>query len=179
MQWLNEPAYYSIVDEKITVRTSPTTDFWRVTHYDFIRDNGHFYFNSIETDFIAEVKISGNYKDQYDQAGIMIRIDQNNWIKTGIEYVDNTQQLSAVVTRDYSDWSVSPLEVLPRPLYLRVERRSEAIRISYSGTGSEYTLLRLAYFPVVPRLQVGLMCASPDGEGYEVVFENYQVKPVV
>lgn len=179
MEWLNEPALCSILDDKITVKTLPRTDFWRVTHYDFIRDNGHFYFDWVDGDFVAEVEVSGNYKDLYDQAGVMLRVDEHNWIKTGIEYVDGLQQLSAVVTRDYSDWSVTPLDEPLEPLYLRVERYSETIRISYKNTESKYVLLRLAYFPNTPKVQMGIMCASPEGEGYKAVFKNYQLKSVV
>lgn len=175
MQWLNEPAHWSISGNQIIVKTSPNTDFWRVTHYDFIRDSGHFYFERVNTDFVVDVEIRGSYQDLYDQAGIMIRSDENHWIKTGIEYVDGVQNLSAVVTHDYSDWSVTPLPKPLTALHLRVERRKEAIHISYLDANSNYALLRLAYFPIVPELQVGIMCASPEGSGYEVVFDNYQL----
>ena len=175
MQWLNEPAHWSSSSNRIVVNTSPNTDFWRVTHYGFIRDSGHFYFERVNTDFVVEVEIRGNYQDLYDQAGIMIRSDENHWIKTGIEYVDGVQHLSAVVTHDYSDWSVTPLLKPLASLRLRVERRKEAIHISYLDASSKYALLRLAYFPIVPELQVGIMCASPEGDGYEVVFNNYRL----
>jgi uncharacterized protein len=174
MQWLNKPAHWSISSNQIIVRTSPKTDFWRMTHYGFIRDNGHFYFDRIDTDFVVEVDIRGGYKDLYDQAGIMIRSDENHWIKAGIEYVDGVQHLSTVVTHDYSDWSVIPLPTPLSPLRLRVERRKEAIHISYIDENSQYALLRLTYFPIM-EVQVGIMCASPDGDGYEVVFDNYQL----
>jgi uncharacterized protein len=104
----------------------------------------------------------------------MIRSDENHWIKTGIEYVDGAQYLSVVVTHGYSDWSVTPLLTTLSPLRLRVERRKEAIHISYVDESSKYALLRLAYFPTM-EVQVGIMCASPDGNGYEVVFDNYQL----
>ncbi len=175
MQWLNEPAQGSEADNQIVVTTAPKTDFWRITHYGFIRDDGDFYFQRVNTDFVVEVKIYGNYKDLYDQAGIMIRADEKQWIKTGIEYVDGVQNLSAVVTRGYSDWSVTPLQEPPDFLQLRVERRKEAIHISYLDEHSRYTLLRMASFPDVPELQVGIMCASPQGDGYEVVFKDYQL----
>ncbi|MBD2102673.1 DUF1349 domain-containing protein [Leptolyngbya sp. FACHB-261] len=175
MQWLNEPAHWSSSSNQIIVNTSPKTDFWRVTHYGFIRDNGHFYFEQVDTDFVVEVEILGRYKDLYDQAGIMIRSDQNHWIKTGIEYVEGIQHLSAVVTHDYSDWSVTPLLTPPPSLRLRVERRKEAIHISYVDANSKYALFRLAYFPTEQEVQVGIMCASPEGDGYEAIFDNYQL----
>ncbi|WLT37558.1 DUF1349 domain-containing protein [Synechocystis sp. B12] len=176
MQWLNEPPQWSESDQQITVKTAPKTDFWRITHYDFIRDNGHFYFNEIVTDFTADVKIRGNYQDLYDQAGIMIRADERHWIKTGIEYVNGVQNLSAVVTHDYSDWSMTPLPHAPEYLQLRVERRRETIQIFYWEQSSGYIPFRMTYLPTSEALQVGVMCASPEGNGYTVTFENYQLK---
>lgn len=174
MQWLNEPSQWTDSGDRLIVKTSPKTDFWRITHYGFIRDTGHFYFDSISTDFVVDVKIRGNYKDLYDQAGLMLRVDEKHWIKTGIEYVDGVQNLSAVVTHDYSDWSVIPLPKPPDVLHLRVERSKEAIQIFYLNEASNYAMLRMTYLPY-ETLQVGVMCASPDGDGFEVTFEDYQV----
>lgn len=175
MNWLNEPSQWSKTGEQILVRTEPKTDFWRVTHYNFIRDTGHFYFEQIDADFAMEVTIRGDYHDLYDQAGIMIRLNAYHWIKAGIEYVDGTQYLSAVVTRDYSDWSVMPLFPPPASLHLKAERRQEAIHLAYLAPDSTFKQFRLAYFPPRP-VQVGMMCASPEGGGFEVVFEHYQMQ---
>ena len=43
-QWLNSPANWQIEGEKLSIDVSPNTDFWRKTHYGFIRDSGHFYY---------------------------------------------------------------------------------------------------------------------------------------
>jgi regulation of enolase protein 1 (concanavalin A-like superfamily) len=172
MQWLNEPTEWFRSGNRLIVKTSPKTDFWRTTHYGFIRDTGHFYFDTFSTDFVMEVSIRGQYKDLYDQAGIMLRIDEKHWIKTGIEFVDGVQNLSAVVTHDYSDWSIIPLSNPPEVLHLRVDRRQEAIHIFYRDDASEYRLFRLTYLPG-DRIQAGIMCASPDGDGFEVSFDNF------
>ena len=175
MQWLNPPTHWSHLDNRLTVKTLPKTDFWRVTHYGFIRDTGHFYFDPVTTDFVVEVDISGDYKTLYDQAGIMIRSDDRHWIKTGIEYVDGVQHLSAVVTHDYSDWSMTPLPSPPALLHLKVERQKDTVQISYTDESGASIPLRLAYFPISPTIQVGIMCASPEGDGFDVAFENYQL----
>ena len=176
MQWLNEPPQWSESDKQLMVKTAPKTDFWRITHYGFIRDNGHFYFSAIATDFTVEVTIRGEYKDLYDQAGIMLRVDEKHWIKTGIEYVDGVQNLSAVVTHVYSDWSRTPLPDAPESLRLKVERRQETIQIFYWEPSSGYVPFRMTYLPTSEALQVGIMGASPEGDGYLVTFEDYQLK---
>ena len=109
MQWFNEPPQWQHNGDEIHVSVAPGTDFWRKTHYGFIRDNGHLYVQRVAGDFVAEVKVAGAYRDLYDQAGLMVRIDDAHWVKTGIEFVHGVQYVSAVVTNDFSDWSVAPL----------------------------------------------------------------------
>jgi regulation of enolase protein 1 (concanavalin A-like superfamily) len=175
MKWHQEPPRWGVKDNQITVVTTAKTDFWRKTHYGFIRDNGHFYFQEIKGDFVAEVKVIGNYESLYDQAGLMLRFDETNWIKCGIEFVEGVQQASAVVTWDFSDWSVVALEEDPSLIWLRLARRKETVEIHYSLDGEKFRMLRLAYFPPTAAVQVGLMCASPDGEGFSVVFEDLNI----
>jgi uncharacterized protein len=176
MQWLNEPPAWEARAGWLEVTSAPKSDFWRKTHYGFIRDSGHFYYLVVDGDFVVEARINGQYEALYDQAGLMLRVDAENWIKTGIEYFEQRQHASAVVTRDFSDWSVSPLERNPPSLWLRVTRKAEAVEIFYALDGQNYTLLRLAY--LVPAVtQVGLMCASPEGPGFRVTFEDFRVQP--
>lgn len=174
MQWYNPPSDWELKDEQVRVTAGAKTDFWRKTHYGFIRDDGNFYYEQITGNFVVEVKVSGQYKTLYDQAGLMIRQDETTWLKCGIEFVDGVQQASAVVTRHYSDWSVVPLRENPAACFLRVKRMAEAVEIFYSLDGKQYSLLRMAYLTEAEALQVGLMCASPQGEGFSVVFEGFR-----
>jgi uncharacterized protein len=177
LTWLNPPVEWKWQDaETLEVKTAAKTDFWRLTHYGFIRDNGHFYYQSVAGDFKVSLKVAGNYRDLYDQAGLMVRLDEKNWLKCGIEFVDGIQNLSVVVTRDYSDWSILPLTSNPVEIWLEVRRKAEAIEVHYSLTGeiNDYHMLRMTYLTTQEELQVGLMCASPDGEGFSVTFSDFK-----
>lgn len=176
MKWYNEPPAWNVEEDKITVTSGGKTDFWRETHYGFIRDNGHFFYQEITGDFIIEVKVNGEYQDLYDQAGIMVRLDEANWLKCGIEFVEGVQQISAVVTRDYSDWSVVPAPQNPASIWLRLTRRGTAVEIHYSFDGKEYTMLRLAYLTPAQTLTAGVMCASPEGNGFPITFEKLKIE---
>lgn len=178
MQWHNEPPRWQSRDDRIEVSVAGGTDFWRKTHYGFTRDNGHFGYVEVDGDFTAEVKVNGSYRELYDQAGLMLRTDAEHWIKTGIEYVQGVQYVSAVVTNDFSDWSVAPLAGSPASIWLRVIRKAEAVEIFYSLDGAAYTLLRIAYLQPSAKTKVGVMCAAPDGHGFDVSFEGLNVQPV-
>lgn len=178
MQWLNEPPSWNDQSGRLQVITGPQTDFWRKTHNNAIRDNGHFYFQEVQGDFEAELKFSGLYQDLYDHAGLMLRVNEENWIKTGIELFDGAQHASAVVTRDFSDWSVVRLEGQPAALWLRVSRQAETVNIYYSLNGTDFLMLRRAYLVPSESLQVGPMCAAPRGNGFSVTFEDFTVRSI-
>ena len=106
----------------------------------------------------------------------MVRVDEETWIKCGIELVDGVQHASAVVTRDYSDWSVVPLPQNPPQIWLRVVRQGSAIEVFYALDGAHYTMIRTAYLSEAERAQVGLMCAAPEGDGFTVTFEDFTIQ---
>ena len=176
MEWYNEPDSWSLENEKLIVDVTPQTDFWRKTHYGFIVDDGPFYYCNRGGEFEVSVKISGEYKTRYDQMGLMLRIDEKHWIKTGIEYVDGVYNFSTVVTNDYSSWSVIALNVKPAAVWIKAIRRIDAIEIFYSLDGKNFQLSNLVYFPEYKSAMVGMMSASPDGHGFRAVFESFKIK---
>jgi hypothetical protein len=176
MHWYNEPPAWMVDGDALEVTVGSKTDFWRKTHYGFIRDNGHFYYQEVRGDFTAEVKVIGRYASLYDQAGLMFRLDEAHWLKCGIEFVEGVQQASVVVTRDYSDWSVIPLPQNPPAIWLRLVRLDSAIEVFYALDGEHYTMIRTTYLPVRELTQIGPMGAAPEGAGFAVRFEGFRVK---
>lgn len=178
MKWYQEPKKWSGTPHSLSVTVDSSTDYWRITHYGFIRDNGPFYYQEVEGNFEASVKVSGQYKELFHQAGLMVRIDNKNWIKTGIEYVDGVQNVSAVVTREVSDWSVVPRNDSPASIWLKLLRKGDYVEISYSFDHKEYKMLRLAYFPPKVKAQIGVVAAAPGKLPFNVLFEDFEVKPI-
>jgi hypothetical protein len=174
--WRNEPPNWTVDGDAIRATTAPKTDFWPTTHYGFIRDTGHFYAREWTGDFVAEVKVTGAYRALYDQAGLMVRADETTWLKCGIEYLDGVQQASVVVTREYSDWSVAPLPTNPPAIWLRLTRTGSDIDVRYALDGKTHNLLRLAYLTPAPAVEVGVMCASPEGDGFSVTFDAFTLR---
>jgi len=175
MPWLNPPPTYLADGRTINAQAAARTDFWRKTHNGELRDSGHFYYEAVSGDFVASVKVIGQYAALYDQAGIMVRQDETTWIKCGIEFVNGVQMASAVVTRDYSDWSVRPL-ANPQAIWLRVARHGGTIEVYISLDGVSYEMIRQAYLSDAPTLNVGVMFCAPTGNGFAVRFEDVVIQ---
>ena len=125
------------------------------------------------------MRVAGDYRHLYDQAGLMVRLDERTWIKAGIEYAYDRQNLSVVVTREFSDWSVLPLPTAPAEIGLRLTRHGSAIRVEHSLDGIRFDMLRLAYLPPHEPVAVGVMCCSPQREGFAARFEGFRVGPPI
>ena len=176
MTWFNEPQGWEVVSPTKMIMNVPSqTDYWRVAHYGFTVDDAPFYYATYGGEFEAKVKITGNYVTTFDQMGLMLRIDHENWIKTGIEYVDGKQKVSSVVTHKTSDWSVLELDHAPKSIWIKVIRKLDAVEIFYSLDDTKYIMLRMCWLQDNVPVMVGLMGASPDGEGFEAIFEDFKV----
>jgi regulation of enolase protein 1 (concanavalin A-like superfamily) len=176
MTWLNEPRNWKQEGGHLSVFADAHTDFWRKTHYGFVRDSGHFYYEKVSGDFEVETVFRGSYESLYDQAGLMVRLDETTWMKTGIEFVHGIHCVSAVVTRDYSDWSVLPLQSYPGSLRLRLKRKGGAVTVEYQAGDGAWIMFRTAYLSTANELEVGRMVAAPDGPGFEVVFSEFRME---
>ncbi len=176
MQWFNEPELYEIKNGTLTMDVPAQCDYWRVAHYGFTVDDGPFLYGMYGGEFEAKVKVSGDYKVRFDQAGMMIRIDKDNYMKCGIEYVDGKFNISTVVTHNTSDWSLIRLDKPVDYIWLKAVRRKDAIEVFYSFDDKEYTMMRTLWMQQNTPVMVGLMAACPDGNGFRAKFSDFHVK---
>ncbi|PWS28604.1 DUF1349 domain-containing protein [Pedobacter yonginense] len=176
MTWFNEPEQWAIKNNSLVMQVTPKSDYWRISHYGFTVDDAPFYYSNYGGEFEAKVKLTGAYKARFDQMGLMIRTDHENYIKTGVEFVDGKFNVSTVVTHTKSDWSVTTLKEVPAFIWIKVVRRLDALEIFYSLDDKTYLMVRNAPLKDNAPVQVGLMAACPDGDGFEAKFEHFSVK---
>jgi len=172
MHWLNEPAKWSEEFDVLRVTADAGTDFWRTTGYGYNRDTGHLYGDVTAGELDLSMRLCGSYSAQYDQAGAMVRIDERNWIKTGIEYFEGRMRLSTVVTYEYSSWVVAELPESTNELALLLTRRGDALEVRYSLDGGAQELAALVHLPPEVQVLAGAMCAAPTGGGFQVTFQD-------
>jgi regulation of enolase protein 1 (concanavalin A-like superfamily) len=177
-RWINEPPCWERKRGEgnvtaLRVQTGAQTDFWNNTFYQFKHTNGHMLAYCITGDFTLELTFSAVYKELYDQAGAMIRVNDDNWLKCGIEFTDGCRRFSAVVTRDdQSDWSIRPVSGrVDEPVRLRLSRHAESLRVEVMED-ARWELVRLAFLSMDATVEAGPMCCSPVGAGLDVYFSE-------
>jgi uncharacterized protein len=176
MIWMNPPESVKQEGDKLIVQSRAKTDFWRKTSYGYITDNGHFFHLLVEGDFTFQACIGGKYAALYDQAGLMVRFGAENWMKCGTEFFDGRRHASVVFTRDFSDWSTMPDLSDTAPVWWRAVRRKYSMQISCSADGQKFTTVREGFFPPREQVQVGIMCAAPEGPGFEATFSDLKLQ---
>lgn len=175
--WLNEPGDWGFEAGGLRAVTDHGTDFWRETHYGFTRDTGHFLGLATAGDFTAEVRVQAEYRALYDQAGIMLRLDERHWLKAGIELSDGQAMLGSVLTIGRSDWATGPYSGDPGDLRLRLTVAEGVVRLQASADGRRWGLVRLAPFPRAAAYLVGPMCCTPERAGLAVRFSEFRLGP--
>ncbi|MDD3823756.1 MAG: DUF1349 domain-containing protein [Sphaerochaetaceae bacterium] len=176
--WSHEPEH-RWHDDALTLKTQSGTDFWQGTHYGFRRDDGHCLLTDVEQDFSLVVRCSFTPANRYDQGGVMVRIDAENWIKIGIEAESKSvSRLGSVVTNlGYSDWATQDIDAAIRRMWYRVQGKGPDVLIECSETGKSWNQMRITHLHAYPgRLSIGVYACSPSqGDGCEVTFDHLHI----
>ena len=176
MTWLNPPISENYANGVLNVRARGKTDFWRKTYYGYVTDNGHFMNFPVAGEFAMQARVVADYGALYDQAGIMVRLDERHWMKCGSEFFEGKRWASVVFTHDYSDWSTMDDVSQSGPAWWRVVRKKDSIEAQCSKDGEKFTTVRQGYFPADGKVMVGVMCASPEGAGFDAVFDQLTIE---
>ncbi|NUO59587.1 MAG: DUF1349 domain-containing protein [Hamadaea sp.] len=179
MSWLNEPGEWSSEGGVLRAVTEFRTDFWRETFYGWVTDNGHFFSLPVTGDFTAEVVVAAEHTTRFDQAGMMVRADARNWLKSGLEVTSGVVQVSTVYTRGFSDVSMAPVAGFRGEVAMRVTRFGAALTVHCRSGDDPWQLLRLGYLDLPATVEVGVMCCSPERAGLRATFRDFRVGPPI
>ena len=167
--WTRPPKVYKIEEKKITMTTEPDTDLWQRTYYGFQNDNAPcLQMKTSEKFFTFVVKNEFESKKKYDQSGIVMYLDSDNWAKASVEYEnDKIQRLGTVVTNNgYSDWSSNDIPSSIKSMWFRFSRRESDYYIEYSDDGKNWNQMRLFHmFKGDGEISFGIYACSPNKEG--------------
>ncbi|HLF89898.1 MAG TPA: DUF1349 domain-containing protein [Anaerolineales bacterium] len=166
--WFNEPARYQL-GNGLEIFTGEKTDFWQSTHYGFQRDNGHCLFTRQTGDFSLMTHVEFRPQEQYDQCGLMVRVDRKNWIKVSTEYENEEHsRLGSVVTNlGYSDWATQDISSSHSEMGYRISKNGRDFLLEGSYDGQTWLQLRITHLhKVSERLEVGIYACSPIGKDF-------------
>ncbi|MFA9464171.1 MAG: DUF1349 domain-containing protein [Velocimicrobium sp.] len=174
--WVNEPKTYTIEDNKIVINTEARTDFWQRTYYGFQNDNAPaLLMKTNEQYFSFLIKTEFDSKHRFDQCGVIIYQNSDNWIKASIEYENEEfQRLGSVVTNlGYSDWATIDIPASQSFMYYRLSRRESDFCIENSYDGINYKQMRIAHlFEGKDEIKIGVYACSPEESSFSATFTD-------
>lgn len=179
MEWIRAPKNYKISKDKIEIFTEPQTDLWQRTYYGFRNDNAPVL--QLVTDekyFSFTVKASYDYKRRFDQCGVVVYLDGENWLKASVEYENGTmQRLGSVVTNHgYSDWATVDVDAAVNTVWYRLSRREYDYCIECSFDGVNFKQMRICHLSEGGgEIRFGIYACSPEQSSFKAVFTEMEL----
>ncbi len=179
LNWVRAPKEYSIQENKITITTEPGTDLWQRTYYGFRNDNAPVLQMETEEEFFSfvvktEFSSSGH---RFDQCGVVLYLDSENWLKGSIEYENETyQRLGSVVTNHgYSDWATTDIPADVKSMWYRLSRRKSDYCIESSQDGVTFKQMRICHlWEGAGKIRFGVYACSPEASSFQAVFTDME-----
>ncbi len=180
LKWTRAPKQYQINEETIEIITEPHTDLWQRTYYHFRNDNApvlqistdeQFFSFTVKTDFQEA-------HQRFDQCGIVMYLDSENWLKASIEYENDTyQHLGSVVTNHgYSDWATTTIDTSTKSMWYRFSRREDDFCIENSSDGVHFSQMRICHMHEAKQtIQFGIYACSPEDSSFKAIFSNFHM----
>ena len=177
--WTREPKAYHISDKEIIIETLPHTDLWQRTYYHFRNDNAPvLQMTTDEQYFSFVVKTTFDSHHRFDQCGVVVYLDSDNWIKGSIEYEnEDFQHLGSVVTNQgYSDWATVEIPVETNSMWYRLSRRGQDFRIENSLDGVTFKQMRIAHLAkATDEIAFGIYACSPEDSSFKATFTDFEL----
>lgn len=178
--WTRQPESIQILNNKIIVVTKPHTDLWQRTYYHFQNDNAPVF--QMETEekyfsFVVKTEFAESHH-RFDQCGVVMYLDSENWLKGSIEYENEQfQHLGSVVTNHgYSDWATTAIDAEIKSMWYRLSRREDDYCIECSSDGIHFTQMRVCHmFRGNGKISFGIYACSPEDSSFKAVFSHMEM----
>ena len=178
-QWTREPQDYKIEDGRVEIITKPYTDLWQRTYYHFQNDNAPVLQMETEEEYFSFV-VKTEFEEshhRFDQCGIVMYLDSENWLKGSVEYENDTyQHLGSVVTNNgFSDWATTVIDTSVKSMWYRFSRREDDYCIESSVDGITFNQMRICHMHKGKgKIKFGIYACSPEDSSFKAIFSNMQ-----
>ena len=180
LHWTREPKSFAISQERIEIVTKPYTDLWQRTYYHFRNDNAPILQMPLEDKFFSFV-VKTEFADshhRFDQCGVVLYLDSENWIKGSVEYENERfQHLGSVVTNHgYSDWATTEIPADIKSMWYRLSRREDDFCIECSEDCIIFHQMRICHLnEATGEIRFGIYACSPEESSFRAIFTNMQL----
>ena len=178
-RWTRQPKSFTISDDQVEIVTKPHTDLWQRTYYHFRNDNAPVFQMETEEKFFSfTVKTEFESKHRFDQCGVVMYLDSENWLKASIEYENGEfQHLGSVVTNlGYSDWATTAIDASIKSMWYRFSRREEDYCIECSTDGRSFSQMRICHMHKGGgTIRFGIYACSPEDSSFRATFTNMEI----
>ena len=179
-KWIRKPDEFKVESDRIEITTEPHTDLWQRTYYHFQNDNAPVF--QMETEdkffsFIVKTDFSESHH-RFDQCGIVLYLDSENWLKGSIEYENEAfQHLGSVVTNHgYSDWATTKISADVKSMWYRLSRREDDYCIECSKDGITFSQMRVCHlWEGAGKISFGIYACSPEESSFKAVFTDMNI----
>ena len=179
LEWTRQPASSSITPDKIEIVTAPHTDLWQRTYYHFRNDNAPVLQMKTKEKYVSfVVKTEFESSHRFDQCGVVVYLDSENWLKASIEYeTDAFQHLGSVVTnRGFSDWATTEIPGDIRHMWYRLSRRADDFRVECSIDGIHFQQMRICHlYAATGEVSFGIYACSPEDSSFKATFTGMEM----
>ena len=179
LEWTRKPKDYTITDSKIEITTNPRTDLWQRTYYHFRNDNAPVLQMKTSKKFFSFiVKTEFESKHRFDQCGVVMYLDSDNWLKASIEYENEEfQHLGSVATNHgYSDWATTAIDASIKSMWYRFSRRADDFCIECSPDGEHFSQMRVCHmWEAADEIQFGIYACSPEDSSFTATFTEMDI----
>ena len=180
LQWTRAPEHYDISEDRIEIVTVPHTDLWQRTYYHFRNDNAPVLQMTSEEQyfsFVVKTEFSDSHH-RFDQCGVVLYLDSENWLKGSIEYENERfQHLGSVVTNHgYSDWATTEIPANVKSMWYRLSRRADDFCIECSEDGVVFHQMRVCHLHEAKgAVRFGVYACSPEDSSFRAVFTHMEL----
>ena len=179
LKWTREPKKYDISEDSISIVTEPGTDLWQRTYYGFQHDNAPvLQMSTKEKYFSFVVKTEFDSKRLFDQCGVVMYLDSDNWLKASIEYENERfQRLGSVATNHgYSDWASTDIDATVKSMWYRFSRRGSDYCVECSEDGIDFKQMRICHmWEGAEEIHFGIYACSPEQSSFEAKFSHMEM----
>lgn len=181
-KWTRRPKQASVTADEVQITTEPHTDLWQKTYYHFQNDNAPLLQTAVADEyfsFVVRTDFAASHH-RFDQCGVVMYLDSDNWLKGSIEYEnDQFQHLGSVVTNGgYSDWATTTISADVKSMWYRLSRRGDDFRIECSPDGHNFQQMRICHMTAAQGpVQVGVYACSPEDSSFTAQFTNFSLGP--